>query len=150
MKQVTSRASSTLKMATCSFDWLQRTTWRYIPDEGTLHNHRCRNLKSYISWFVLICVHLPYAHIFCTLLITHRGSPDSAVGIATGYELDDRRSEFESRYGQEFSLLHVVQTGSGAHPASYPMGTGGSFHGGKASDEIKKKWIYIVLILQAY
>jgi hypothetical protein len=30
-------------------------------------------------------------------------------------------SEFESRYGQEFSLLHVVQTGSGAHPASYPM-----------------------------
>jgi hypothetical protein len=23
------------------------------------------------------------------------------------------------------SLLHVVQTGSGAHPASYPMGTGG-------------------------
>jgi hypothetical protein len=24
----------------------------------------------------------------------------------------------------EFSLLHVAQTGSGAHPASYPMGTG--------------------------
>jgi hypothetical protein len=26
----------------------------------------------------------------------------------------------------------VVQTGSGAQPASYPTGTGGSFHGGKA------------------
>jgi hypothetical protein len=25
-----------------------------------------------------------------------------------------------------------VQTGSGAHPASYPMGTGGSFPGSKA------------------
>jgi hypothetical protein len=25
---------------------------------------------------------------------------------------------------QDFSLLHNVQTGSGAHPASYPMGTG--------------------------
>jgi hypothetical protein len=25
---------------------------------------------------------------------------------------------------QEFSLLHIVQNGSGAHPASYPMGTG--------------------------
>jgi hypothetical protein len=25
-------------------------------------------------------------------------------------------------YAQEFSLLHVVQTGSGAHPASYPWG----------------------------
>jgi hypothetical protein len=26
-----------------------------------------------------------------------------------------------------FYLLHSVQTGSGAHPASYPMGTGDSF-----------------------
>jgi hypothetical protein len=34
-------------------------------------------------------------------------------------------SEFESRWGQEFSLLHVVQTCSRSHPASYPMGTGG-------------------------
>jgi hypothetical protein len=32
-----------------------------------------------------------------------------------------------------FSLRHRVQTGSGAHPASYPMGTGGSFHGGIAA-----------------
>jgi hypothetical protein len=38
-------------------------------------------------------------------------------------------SEFESLYGQEFSLLHVVQTGSGAHSASYPMGTGGKAAG---------------------
>jgi hypothetical protein len=29
-------------------------------------------------------------------------------------------SEFESRHGQEFSLLPVVQTGSAVHPASYP------------------------------
>jgi hypothetical protein len=34
--------------------------------------------------------------------------------------------------GARFSLLHVVQTGSGAHPVSYPVGTGGPFHGGKA------------------
>jgi hypothetical protein len=26
---------------------------------------------------------------------------------------------------REFSLRHCVQTGSAAHPASYPMGTGG-------------------------
>jgi hypothetical protein len=55
---------------------------------------------------------------------------------------------------QEFSLHHVVQTGSEAHPASYPMGTGGSFHGGvkrpgieadhspPASADVKKTWIY--------
>jgi hypothetical protein len=35
--------------------------------------------------------------------------------------------------GQEFSLLHVIQIGSGAHPASYPMGIGSSFPGGKAA-----------------
>jgi hypothetical protein len=32
---------------------------------------------------------------------------------------------------QGISILHVVQTGSGAHPASYPMDNGGSFPGGK-------------------
>jgi hypothetical protein len=25
----------------------QRTTRRYISEDGTLHNHRCENLKSY-------------------------------------------------------------------------------------------------------
>jgi hypothetical protein len=37
--------------------------------------------------------------------------------------------EFESWWGKEFSLLQVIQTGSGVHPNSYPMGTGGSFPG---------------------
>jgi hypothetical protein len=32
-----------------------------------------------------------------------------------------------------FSLHHLVQTGSGTHPASYPMGTSGSFLGVKAA-----------------
>jgi hypothetical protein len=39
----------------------------------------------------------------------------------------------DSRQEQDFSLLHTVQTGSGAHPASYPMGTGGVFSWGKAA-----------------
>jgi hypothetical protein len=34
-----------------------------------------------------------------------------------------------------FSLYHRVQTGSGAHPASYPMGTRGSFPGGNAASK---------------
>jgi hypothetical protein len=29
--------------------------------------------------------------------------------------------------GRDFFLRHRVQTGPGAHPASYPMGVGGSF-----------------------
>jgi hypothetical protein len=64
-----------------------------------------------------------------------RMSRDSSVGIATGYGLDDRMFgvRFPVRAGN-FSLRHYVQTGSGAHPASYPMGTEGSFHGGKAAE----------------
>jgi len=32
-----------------------------------------------------------------------------------------------------FSLCHCIQTGSGAHPASYPMGIGGSLPRGKVA-----------------
>jgi hypothetical protein len=54
---------------------------------------------------------------------------DSVVGIATGYGLDDRGVGVRVPVGSKFSLLHVVQTGSGDHPSSYPMRTGGSFPG---------------------
>jgi hypothetical protein len=46
------------------------------------------------------------------------------VGITTGYGLDNRSS---IPGNANCSLLHSVQTGSGAHPASYPMGTADSF-----------------------
>jgi hypothetical protein len=50
-------------------------------------------------------------------------------------------------------LLETVQTGSGVHPTSYKIGTGGSFPGVKrqgreanhsppTSAEVKKMWIY--------
>jgi hypothetical protein len=59
---------------------------------------------------------------------------ESSVGISTGCRLDEPRgSEYDLRWGQEFSHLHVVQTGSGAHPAPYPMGNVGSFPGGKTA-----------------
>jgi hypothetical protein len=62
-------------------------------------------------------------------------SRDSSVGIALGYGLDDRdsRVRFSAEVGN-FSLHHRVQNGSGAHPASYPKGTRGSFPGSKATD----------------
>jgi len=44
---------------------------------------------------------------------------DSAVGIATRYELDG--PGIESRWGARFSA--PVQNNPGAHPASYTMGT---------------------------
>jgi hypothetical protein len=52
-----------------------------------------------------------------------------------------------------FSLLHPVQTGAGAHPASYPMGTGSlslvikrpgreANHSPPASAGVNNAWIY--------
>jgi hypothetical protein len=61
-------------------------------------------------------------------LIEIIGSWDISVDIATGYGPDDRRS-------RRFVWLHGVQTDSGAHPASYPMGAGGSFLGSKTAEE---------------
>jgi hypothetical protein len=57
----------------------------------------------------------------------------SSVGIALGYELDDRRSRVRfSAVTGNFSLHYRVQNGSGAHPA-YPMCTRDSFPRGKAA-----------------
>jgi hypothetical protein len=48
------------------------------------------------------------------------------------YGLDDRYSGVRFPAGAgNFSLNHRVQKGSGAQPASYPMGTRGSFPGVK-------------------
>jgi hypothetical protein len=49
------------------------------------------------------------------------------------YGLDDRVIRVRSPAGaKDFSSSLRVQTGSGAHPASCKMGTGGPFPGGKA------------------
>jgi hypothetical protein len=50
---------------------------------------------------------------------------DSSVGIATGWTAGVR---FPAG-ARNFSVLHSVQIGSGAHPASSPMGAGGSPRG---------------------
>jgi hypothetical protein len=57
----------------------------------------------------------------------------SSGSIVSDYGLEDReigvRSPAEAK---DFSSILRVQTGSGAHPASCPMGTGGPFPEGKA------------------
>jgi hypothetical protein len=59
-------------------------------------------------------------------------SRDSAVGIATRYGLDDAGIGVQVPVKSRI-FLRVVQTGSGVHPASYRMGTGGSVPGDKAA-----------------
>jgi hypothetical protein len=68
------------------------------------------------------------------VIVTMSKSRDSSVGIALGYGLDDRGSRVRFPAGAgNFSLRQSVQNGSGPHPASYPMGTRGSFSGSKAA-----------------
>jgi hypothetical protein len=58
----------------------------------------------------------------------------SSVGITLGYGPDDWGSRFRFLAGAgNISLHHRLQNGSGVHPASYPLGTRGSFPGGKAA-----------------
>jgi hypothetical protein len=59
------------------------------------------------------------------------GSQDSSVGIETGYRLDSW-SSIPGRSKRFFSF-HNIQTSSGVHPASYPMGTDGYLPRGKAA-----------------
>jgi hypothetical protein len=63
--------------------------------------------------------------------------------------------ELELWLGEEFSLLHDIQIGSGAHPASYPISIKSSFPGCKKQPrhevdytpptrvKVKKTWIYM-------
>jgi hypothetical protein len=57
-------------------------------------------------------------------------SRGSSGSIVSDYGLDDRGSIPDR--GREFFFSPCVQTGSGAYPASYPMGTGGPIPGDKA------------------
>jgi hypothetical protein len=56
----------------------------------------------------------------------------SSGSIVSDYGLDDWAIEVRSPTGADFSSSPCVQTGYGAHLASYPMGTRGSFPEGKA------------------
>jgi hypothetical protein len=87
-------------------------------------------------------------------------SRDSSVGIATGYGLEDGVVRVRVPVRQEFLFFHAVNTGSGVHPISYTLGTGGSFLGGKAAGawswplptdvEAKKMWIYTSTPIRFY
>jgi hypothetical protein len=46
----------------------------------------------------------------------------------------------DSRQGQDVSLLHNIQAGSGAHPASYTLSTEGSFMG---DENLSKLWLFL-------
>jgi hypothetical protein len=65
----------------------------------------------------------------------YRGSRVSSGSIVSDYGLDDRAIEVRSPAGaKDFSSSLCVRTGSGAHPASCTMGTGGKARPGRDTD----------------
>jgi hypothetical protein len=70
--------------------------------------------------------------LFIFAQLTNR-SRVSSVSIVSDYGLEDRAIGVRSPAGaKDFSSSLYVQTGSGAHPASCTVGTGGPFPGVKA------------------
>jgi hypothetical protein len=71
---------------------------------------------------------LGYFKLFIELIFGR--SPDSVVGIATSYGLDDRGVGVRLPVG---SRIFTSPNRPEVHPTSFPMGTGASFPGGQAA-----------------
>jgi hypothetical protein len=70
---------------------------------------------------------------FILFVYSSYSEPGSSVSIVSAYGPDGRAIEVRSpAEAKDFSSSLCVQTGSGAHPASCPMGTGGPFSAGQA------------------
>jgi hypothetical protein len=72
-----------------------------------------KQLKTKFNWKINV-EYTPFLSLLC---------PWGLDGLQAG------RPGLDSRQVQDVPLLHNVQTGSGAHPASYPMSAGGSYSG---------------------
>jgi hypothetical protein len=58
-------------------------------------------------------------------MLSHCSSVSVVTRLRVGRPVYDSWQE----QGVDFSLCHCMQTGSGAYPVSYPMGTGGKVAG---------------------
>jgi hypothetical protein len=99
------------------------------------HNHH-HQYQSYVvnivmsveSFCAMALTCWPSANIISIQLTRIAGVAQSVQCLTTDWTAGVR-SPTEA---EDFSSTLCVQTGSGAHPASCTMGTGGSFPGGKA------------------
>jgi hypothetical protein len=72
--------------------------------------------------------------LYLTIVYLFWRSRVSSGSIVSDYGLDDRAIGVQFPAGaKDFSSSLCVQTDSGAHPASCPMGTGGPFPRGKSA-----------------
>lgn len=78
-------------------------------------------------WNMLLYTHNCPLKTFNYIILVKWNSSDSTVWLQTG------QLEFDSSTGKDFTLHQWVYTGTGAHPATYPNGTGSSFCGKKSA-----------------
>jgi hypothetical protein len=120
-------------MTTLIIDALLRPFHSRQPSSPSVYHFLCHQrhslsgLSSYLAhfWPVLFFVTSQKSHLFKKLL-----SWGNSISIVSEYLLGDRGSNPAG--ARKFSFSPCVQTGSGGHRASYTVGTGGSFRGGKA------------------
>jgi hypothetical protein len=83
-------------------------------------------LMPHEQWWLFVSLIRP-SELFTFSINLYIGLSGTALGygLVSGVRVSARAGNF--------SLHHRVQAGSGAHPASYPVGTRGSFSEGKAA-----------------
>jgi hypothetical protein len=121
---------SALKMEAICFSetsvHIQRTTRRYIPDDSTLHSHRCENLKSHFCTFFPQKSHhssllLPGAHragvvtfLICGLLALGV-TCDRITDILLTYDSAVHHTENPNRLAQAVTFLACIQEVLGSY-----------------------------------
>ena len=91
----------------------------YVQFSTTMDNIRYRKCPQQCTVLQTVGPRFDYPVRKSRIVLGLRRGRDRAVGIATRYGLDGPGIEF--RWGARFSV--PVQTGSGAHPAFYTVGT---------------------------
>jgi hypothetical protein len=114
--KVSPRTSQMARVVCEGADWIHlapaRNKWRTVANTAMDYYY-----YYYYYYYCCCCYYYYYYYNYY-----------NSVGIALVYGLDDRGSRVRFSAGAgNFSLHHHVQNGSGAHPASYPMGTRSSF-----------------------
>jgi hypothetical protein len=81
----------------------QRTTRRHIPDDNTLHNHRCENLKSYEE-------NLIYQDLFLSLIMKsmRQRKPGKAMADFKGGGHTNITFKSNTEFVQEQNDMHKI------------------------------------------
>jgi hypothetical protein len=106
---------------------IQILKWKFVTDFPHLHSFLYTHEITirFTSTNVFSYQNQPFLSLLFNVGYT--------LQVVSDYGLDDRRLGLDpwQRQNDFFSNL-CIQTDSGAHPASWPMGTGGPFPGAKA------------------